>query len=260
MTTTLLIDADVIAVRAAIFCETKFDFGDGDFIEYHPEELPDYIEGEIQSYRTRLRCDNVVCVLSDSVNFRKEILPTYKASRPVKPKLHAMARDYIKDNFDTKIKATLEGDDVLGILSTHPTLIKGKKIIVSIDKDMQTIPGYLFDPDNDKRPRLIHPVAADRFWLLQTMTGDTVDEYKGCPGIGPVKAQKLIDDVVEWGTPWASDEELVAETWRRIVELYISKGLTEEDALVQARVARICRHTDFNYKEKKVIPWTPPDR
>ena len=255
--TYLLIDADVVAYRAAIYCETIFDFGDGEFIEYHEEELPDYIDGEMMSYCTRLQCDNLVAVLSSSTNFRKEILPTYKGNRPPKPKLLKMAQDYIRDNYDTREKDSLEGDDVLGILSTHPKLLKGKKIIVSIDKDMQTIPGFLFNPDKDEGIKEISGVMADRYWLMQAMTGDSTDCYKGCPGIGPVKAMALINDVVEWGTPWATDEQLVTETWNRIVQLFESKGLTEEDALVQARVARILRHSDYDYKTKKIRLWEP---
>lgn len=255
--TTLLVDADVIAVRAALYCQSTFNFGGDDIIEYHEEDLPDYIDGEIESYCQRLKTTNVVCVLSSSINFRKDVLPTYKEGRPTKPKLHGLAKEYIRDNYETREKEGLEGDDVLGILSTHPTLIKGKKIIVSIDKDMKTIPGYLFDPDNDTKARKISEIEADRFWLLQAMMGDTVDNYKGCPGIGKVRGTQLLEDVLEWGTPWASNAQLINEAWSRIVKLFESKELTEEDALVQARVARICRHTDYDYKKKEVILWTP---
>jgi len=257
MKTTLLVDTDVVAYRAAIYCETTFDFGDGEFIEYHPEDIDDYIDTEIQSYCDRIGTDNVVCTLSSSTNFRKDLLPTYKGQRPPKPKLHAQCQDYIRDNYLTYEKPGLEGDDVLGILSTHPSLIKGEKVIVSIDKDMQTIPGLLFDPDKDRKVREISQIQADRYWLLQAMTGDTVDNYKGCPGIGPVKANKLLDEVLDWGTPWATDEQLVAESWKRIVELFEAKGLTKDDALVQMRVARICRHTDYDYKTKQVKLWEP---
>jgi DNA polymerase-1 len=42
------------------------------------------------------------------------------------------------------------------------------------------------------------------------------------------------------------------------VEAYAKKNLTADDALVQARVARILRHTDYNFKTKEPILWTPP--
>lgn len=258
MATTLLLDTDVVAVRAALFCQAKFDFGEGEFIEYHPDELPEYIDGEIQSYRERTGIEDVVCALSSDTNFRKGILPTYKAKRPPKPKLVKDAKQYILDNYDTKVKPGLEGDDVLGILSTHPKLIKGDKIIVSIDKDMKTIPGLLFNPDHDEGVVEISELQADRYWLYQTLVGDTIDEYKGCPGIGEVRATQLLDEVLDWGTPWATNQQLVKEAWERIVKLFESKGLTQEDALTQARVARICRHTDYDFKAQQVKLWTPP--
>jgi DNA polymerase-1 len=42
-----------------------------------------------------------------------------------------------------------------------------------------------------------------------------------------------------------------------VVALYARYGLTEDDALVQARVARICRASDYDFKDRKVIHWTP---
>jgi DNA polymerase-1 len=43
-----------------------------------------------------------------------------------------------------------------------------------------------------------------------------------------------------------------------VVAAFESKGLTEEDALVQARVARICRASDYDFKTKEVKLWNPP--
>ncbi len=81
----------------------------------------------------------------------------------------------------------------MGILSTHPTKIQGKKIIVSEDKDMRTIPGWLYNPgpNKDIEPKYINEFEADRYHLYQTITGDSTDGYKGCPGAGPIRAALL---------------------------------------------------------------------
>ena len=47
------------------------------------------------------------------------------------------------------------------------------------------------------------------------------------------------------------------ECWGLIVEAYEKAGLTEEDALVQARVARILRHGEFCTKKEEVNLWNP---
>ena len=63
--------------------------------------------------------------------------------------------------------------------------------------------------------------------LLQALTGDAVDGYSGCPGIGIKRASRLLDADASWDS---------------VIAAYDKAGLTEEDALVQARVARILRH------------------
>jgi DNA polymerase-1 len=54
------------------------------------------------------------------------------------------------------------------------------------------------------------------------------------------------------------EPEAADSLWEIVVSYYEAKGLTEEDALVQARVASICRYTNFNYQSKEVILWQPP--
>lgn len=267
MTTTLLIDADVVAVRAALACQSVFDFGDGEFYEYHPEDLPDYIDSEMEGYMKYLRADRLICCLSSYPNFREGIFPTYKGKRGEKPKLVDDAKQYIRDNYEVKEKPNLEGDDVLGILSTHPKLIKGKKIIVSVDKDMQTIPGWLFNPDKDKKPRKVSPSEADRYWVRQMLTGDTVDCYPGCPGVGDETVDALFADPWKWesyehefkrgprkGTTETRWRKIPVEdiTWDVVVSFFEKAGQTEQEALTMARVARILRHTDYDFKRKRV--------
>jgi DNA polymerase-1 len=135
---------------------------------------------------------------------------------------------------------TLEGDDVCGILATEP--YKGKRTVASIDKDLANIPGTLFNPRTEATHQITEESA--RIWhLMQTLTGDPTDGYKGCPGIGEIKAAKLLG---EHGLSWSA-----------VVYAYESKGLTEADALVQARVARILRHTDYNRDTGEVTLWCP---
>ena len=64
--------------------------------------------------------------------------------------------------------------------------------------------------------------------------------------MGPVKCSKKFE------TDGAS--------WQSVVELFESKGFTEEDALLQARVARILRYEDYDFEKKEVILWTPTQK
>jgi DNA polymerase-1 len=145
-------------------------------------------------------------------------------------------------HYDTFQRPYLEADDVMGILSTS-NIIKGKKIIVSEDKDMKTIPGWLFNPRKDaEEANLISAEEADYWFYYQTLVGDSTDNYKGCPGIGPVKAEKIL---------------MEESSWDAVLYTYLCKGLTEQDAITQARVARICRASDYDFTHKQPIPWRP---
>ncbi|UZT50427.1 exonuclease [Enterobacter phage 04_vB_Eclo_IJM] len=42
-----------------------------------------------------------------------------------------------------------------------------------------------------------------------------------------------------------------------MVTLAAKAGMTEQELLVQAQVARICRASDYDPKSKEVILWTP---
>jgi DNA polymerase-1 len=45
--------------------------------------------------------------------------------------------------------------------------------------------------------------------------------------------------------------------WQAIVTTYEKAGLTEDDAIIQARCARILRYEDID-NEGEIILWTPP--
>lgn len=251
---TLLLDSDVIAYAAAAAHQKnrKWDSETTSVTLGEQADANATAEKVIEEYREKLKATDVIVCLScaSADGFRRAIFPPYKAQRGEKPLLLAGVKDWMRETYPCYERPTLEADDIMGILSTHPTLVPGKKIIVSIDKDMESIPGFLFNPQKDKDYRFISEAQADHKHLMQTLTGDTTDNYPGCPGIGKAKAERIL--------VWAENDLRIGATlWGRVVDAYESKGLTEEDALLQARVARICRHTDYDFKRKEVILWTP---
>jgi len=251
-TTTLLVDGDVLKYRFGFSAEWELDFGDTGVIHHTDEQKADQkVHGFIHKWVEVTKADRVVVALSDDENFRLDILPSYKANRTNarSPLLKQYIVDLLREYYETIERPRLEADDVMGILSTSKKIIPGKKIILSIDKDMQTIPGWFLNPNEDEVPRLIYHQEADYYHMFQTLTGDSVDNYKGCPGVGEKRAQAIL-----------AGAEDVSEMWDRVVDAYEKKGLTEADALIQARVARICRNTDWNFKKRKVKLWQPPSR
>lgn len=259
---TALLDGDIIAYQCAQKVEHPVKWDD-DLWTLHAFE-----SDAIASFDERVRdlvhaskCDDFIIAFTDGVNWRKSILPDYKANRADKrkPMLLGVLREYAEEKYKCYTRPTLEADDVLGILLTHKTLIKGEKVLVSIDKDFKTIVGNHYNWTRDEHFTIGANDAI--YWhMYQTLCGDTTDNYKGCPSIGDKTARKLLDQVMEECIPWATPKEVEAAMWNAVVQCFDAKGLTEEDAMVQARVARICRAEDYNFKTKEVILWNPPAR
>lgn len=112
---------------------------------------------------------------------------------------------------------------------------------------MKTLPVRLWSQD-DRLAYKNSEVIADWYWMSQTLSGDATDGYKGCPGVGPKRAADIL------GEPGRHE---LPELWERVVKAYEKAKLTEDDALVQARCARILRHTDYNLDTGEISLWTP---
>ena len=251
----LLIDADIVAYQACATYQTASQFLNeaGEVVTHvNPGDIEDckaYADGFLANVMEDLKAHLFVLAFSDPVlNWRKEILPTYKGNRdPSKKPLHLPAvRAWMAEKYGAYQKPKLEGDDVLGIIATSGNqIVAGEKIIVSIDKDLKTIPGLIYRPGKTSSPVRISEWEADKFHAFQTLTGDPTDFYKGCPGIGPKKAARILED--------ATPDTL----WPAVRDAFLKAGRTEEDALVQARVARICRRTEYDFDKQEVRLWTP---
>jgi 5'-3' exonuclease len=257
----LLIDGDEFLFRAAAAVEQEarmnvvLDEPDWSeppihFIFSHPGRaratLDEMLERVFERFETR---EHFLC-FSSPPNFRFGVDPTYKNNRALsrKPLCYHQLREDVETSYTCKAMPGLEADDVMGIFATCPA-IKGQKIIVSQDKDMQTIPAHVW-----RQGDLVHvsEEQADYYHMFQTLVGDTSDGYKGCPGIGKVKAEQLL----------TAGQKYIAENgtgtlWDVVRRSYEKAGLTEEDAIRQARLARILRWSDWDNDNKRPILWTP---
>ena len=244
--TTLLIDGDILLYHEAAAVEEAFDWGNDVWSLTGDAALAKQaVDVWIAKHKDLLEADDVILTLTGKENWRKEILPTYKANRKGKrkPVVFPALREYCFETYKTIQFDNLEADDVMGILATGGIKkIKGKKIIVSEDKDMKTIPGYLYNPNKaEEGVQCLTKQEADRNHLFQALTGDVTDGYSGCPGVGPKTAEKILEE----------------GTWEEVMSAYEKKGMTVEEALTQARVARILRAGEFVVKTGAVKHWNP---
>lgn len=235
---TALIDADFIAYEAAAWAHaTQADAFD----------LTARLEGTVREWAARAFASKwIVCYSDDRENnFRKDHYPLYKAHRTSEPPaMLGMAQQVIKDmSAVTLMVPRLEADDIMGIAQTNGK--NGNTVIVSVDKDMRQIPGWHLNPHKEDFPVLVTWDEAERFFHMQWLTGDQTDGFGGIKGIGPKKAAKILDR-----RGHDSQEELV-------LKAYAEAGYTDEQALGQARCARILREEDWDGELRQAIPWTP---
>lgn len=246
MRRTVLIDADIACYQIASTQEQVFDFNGRHVLHADlndgVKELDNLIEWIIETTDS----DDCILALSHPENFRKSVLPSYKENRKDqrKPMILQGLREYLLEREDTIMSKGLEGDDIIGLTATYPQ-DEEERVIFSIDKDLRTVPGLHWDSMYEEIIT-VTPEMGFRWFMIQTLTGDTTDNYKGCPGIGPVKAEKLLEG--------ATTQE---EYWSRVVAAYEKAGLTEDDALVQARCAHILQHPEYNFMTEEVTLWTP---
>ena len=244
MKTQLLIDGDIVAYQSAISSEVEVKWGDDLWtLHSHENEAKEMLDNTIAKMKKNLKADSIVVAITDKINFRKDVLPTYKDNRKQrrKPIVLGILRSYLIKKYNAIFYTGLEADDVLGILATKPS--KYDKVIVSIDKDFNQIPTKI-SRDGETITSEVTTQEADLFHMMQTLAGDSSDGYSGCPKIGMVTAKRLL-----------GKKKTVESMWETVVETYKKAGLEERDALQQARVARILRHGEYDTKTGEVKLW-----
>jgi len=243
---TLLIDADIVAFKAAAATEQPINWGDGIWtLHGYEQDVIDHAKSYMDKVADKLSDTSGILFLTGPNNWRKNILPTYKSNRKEtrKPLLLPFIREYMISEWKAIMVDGLEADDLLGISATSGN---GDCIIVSEDKDLKTIPAMVYNPQKDDAPVLMPEFTEAWNHMFQTLTGDSTDGYSGCPKVGPVAAKKILQDI-----------DQVEDLWPAVVAAFKKQNLSEEVALQQAQVARICHASDFDKETGKVIPWTP---
>ena len=235
----LLIDADFIVYKSCAAAETEVDFGsDVILVTSNFSDALSATRRELTKIRDQFGSFTpLILFFSDTVNFRKKILPEYKGHRNrKKPCGYKRVINQLKTEFEVIIMPELEADDAMGVYATkHPG-----NCIVSPDKDMKQIPGKLYNLDEQFT---VSKESGAAWHLTQCLSGDQTDGYGGVPGIGVKRAETLFNKE--------------GYSWKTVVKAFKDKDMTEQDALTNARLARILTADDYDFTTNKPILWTP---
>ena len=235
----LLIDADYFVFKCCASAESEIDWGN-DVIVVTSKFSDAYacVKRDLNKIKNLFMWDvpELILFFSDSVNFRKSIQASYKGHRNrKKPCGYKRVIAKLKEEYEVIIMPTLEADDSLGIYATA----NPGNIICSPDKDMRQIPGALYDM---KETVNVEEEDGNQWHLIQTLAGDSTDGYSGVPGIGIKRAVALFEET--------------GYNWETCVKAFADKGLSEDIALENARLARILRCTDYDFINREPILWT----
>ena len=235
----LLIDCDFVVYKCTAAAESEIDFGDDVIVVTSSfKEAYSCVKRELNRIANKFGSfDEMILFFSDSKNFRKDIQQSYKGHRNrKKPCGYRRVINKLKDEYPVIKMAGLEADDSMGVYATKHT----GNIIVSPDKDMRQIPGMLW---NFEESTLIKPEEGAKWHLIQAMAGDNTDGYAGVPGIGVKRAVALFEEK--------------GYSWKTVVEAFKEKGLSEDIALENARLARILTNEDYDDEKMEPILWSP---
>lgn len=240
-----LIDADSILYKYASIHQDVFSWDgetttiDTDFNSAKAEMI-EFIQG----IQENTKADSYELVLSPARNFRYDIESTYKANRKLPAyslELKEPLRNYMVSFLSAYECEKIEADDYVVAKATGEP---GKYIMCHIDKDLNQAFGRHYNY-NTQEKYTVTPEDADFFFYKQVLEGDSVDNIKGCPGIGDKKALKLLTEVGP------------EKYWETVVKAYEKAGQTVEDAIRNARLVRMLRHGEYNFETQEIKLWEP---
>jgi len=137
--------------------------------------------------------------LSGAGNFRNGVatIKEYKANRANKRKpVHSAAiKGMLRREYNVILSDGQEADDDIGI-AHYACWVRDPQstVIATIDKDLDMIPGLHYNFVTGET-RNIEPEEGMRWFWTQMLTGDTTDNIPGIPGVGKVKAAKILADL-----------------------------------------------------------------
>lgn len=252
-----LIDGDIFAYVCSSAVQKDIDWGDGlwtthafldDAVSYFNQLLGTVKTslGVTLSSKYGLTINDTIFCFSGQKNFRKYLNNQYKANRVSKrkPTCYQGLKQYILDNFKCQSHEYFEGDDVISSIATSG--LKDSCIITSADKDFKTVPNCYFY--NYKADTLNHydSGTAYRNLMIQVLTGDTADNYRGCPSIGKSRAERLVQDCTNIHTLWDT-----------VVKTYEKNKSSKEEAIMNFTMAYLLHGYDI--ESKRDILKTTPD-
>ncbi|UDL92896.1 DNA polymerase I [Mesorhizobium sp. PAMC28654] len=165
-----------------------------------------------------------------SKTFRNELYPEYKANRSAPPEDLIPQFGLIRQatrafNLPCVEMEGFEADDLIATYARLAREAGGDTTVISSDKDLMQLVGAtvgMYDPMKDRQigiPEVIEKwgVPPEKMVDLQALTGDSVDNVPGVPGIGPKTAAQLLEQFGDLDTLLARAGEIKQDKRRESI-------------------------------------------
>ena len=147
------------------------------------------------------------------------------------------AKHYMVTKYNAELQVYIESEDMVAIRAYKLGL--DNVIIASIDKDMLQIPTEFYDYSKDSRFSITECKAQYNFWI-QVLTGDSTDNIPGLPGIGPKKAEGILECICH-------EDDFNDRLAYIVAREYIKKQLPFQYFVEQCRLLRMLRTSEEVY-------------
>jgi hypothetical protein len=182
------------------------------------------LSGQLHDIRKRFQAEQMLLFLTDDrkgYNFRDYVAMQQKyKDRPnnKRPIYYDQMRQYLVEQHGAVVVTGFEADDAVAMQTWASICYEDQEtVLVSIDKDLNMVPGRHYNPDK-KYLYTVPTEEAMRNFYTQLLTGDTTDSIPGMPGIGPKKAETILKDCDD-------EDDLFRETYAVYKKKYKDAGL-----------------------------------
>jgi len=192
--------------------------------------------------------------------FRNDIYPEYKANRAETPEdlipQFPLIRDAVRAfNVACIEQAGFEADDLIATYARHAREAGATVRIVGSDKDLMQLIGSSVDMYDSMKEWIIREAeVAEKFGVppekvveVQALSGDSVDNIPGVPGIGVKTAAQLINEYGDLETLLSRAEEIKQPKRRENLIQYA------DQARLSRELVELCQSVPLNVPEQDMV-------
>lgn len=214
------------------------------------EEGKEKFESNFNDILNSLFTKDYVMALGGPNNFRRDLYKDYKMSNSrVKSKSHKPVwfndlKSWVIQSYEGAILTeNCEADDMLRVWALEADNANINRCVVTVDKDLNCISGSHYNP----RTKTIYQISekdASCFYWKQLLMGDPVDNIPGIPGIGPKKAEKILEGL-------SGNNEYKVAVCNAYHDHYGDSGF--EHMLINGKLLHIWRKLNDHFKIGKEV-------